>query len=343
VIALGLGALLVTVLYLLHGIADALLLVFGGVLLAIALDGLARPISKFFGLPRRWSLVLILVLIPAALIGFGWLAGPQIADQTGQLLEYIPSAIESAKGLVEEIGWLSAMVERLPNSEQLIRSSAGVLGRIPGIFTSVVGAALGAVLIVFIGVFLSFDPAAYIDNALRLVPTDKRERAREIVDGLGEALRWWLLGRLASMGVVGVLTVIGLLIAGIPLALVLGLLAAVLAFVPLLGPIVSAVPAILIALLDSPLRALYAVIVYVVVQSLESYIITPLIQRQAVFLPPALILIAQTLMGVMFGWIGVLLSTPIAVTVIVSVQLLYVEDTLGDSVTALGDHSTATA
>jgi predicted PurR-regulated permease PerM len=99
----------------------------------------------------------------------------------------------------------------------------------------------------------------------------------------------------------------------------------------------------LIALLDSPLRALYAVIVYVVVQSLESYIITPLIQRQAVFLPPALILIAQTLMGVMFGWIGVLLSTPIAVTVIVSVQLLYVEDTLGDSVTALGDHSTATA
>ncbi len=337
-LALGLGALVLTLLYLLHDIADALLLLFAGILLAVALDGLATLITKVVGTPRRWSLGLIFTLAPAALIAFGWLAGPRIADQTGQLLEYIPSAVESAKELLRQVDWLSAILDRLPGPDQLVQSGAGLLGRIPGIFTSAMGAVMGTVLIVFIGVFLSLEPGSYLDNALRLVPINNRKRARQVVETVGEALRWWLLGRLASMIVVGVLTVIGLFIAGIPLALILGLVATLLAFVPLVGPVLSAVPAVLIGLLDSPLRALYAAIVYVVVQVLENYLITPLIQKKAVSLPPALILIAQTVMAVMFGWIGVLLSTPIAVTAIVFVQLLYVEDVLGDPVTVLGHH-----
>jgi predicted PurR-regulated permease PerM len=121
----------------------------------------------------------------------------------------------------------------------------------------------------------------------------------------------------------------------------LGLIATLLAFIPLIGPVVSAIPDVLIGLLDSPMKALYAAVVYVVVQALESNIVTPLIQKKAVSLPPAVILISQSLMAVMFGWVGVLLSTPLAVAVIVAVQLLYVEDILGDSVTVLGAHGTS--
>lgn len=341
-VVLGLGALVLTLLYLLHDILDALLLLFAGILLAVALDGLARLISRLVRIPRLWSLALIFVLAPAALIAFGWLAGPRVADQTAQLLDYIPSAVESAKELLRQVDWMSGILNRLPSPDQLIQPGAGLLGRIPGIFTSAMGAIMGTVLIVFIAVFLSLEPASYLDNALRLVPVNNRERARQVAETVGEALRWWLLGRLASMVVVGVLTVIGLFIAGIPLALILGLVATLLAFVPLVGPVLSAAPAVLIGLLDSPLRALYAAIVYVVVQVLENYLITPLIQKKAVSLPPALILVAQTVMAVMFGWIGVLLSTPIAVTAIVLVQLLYVEDVLGDSVTVLGHHGALT-
>jgi predicted PurR-regulated permease PerM len=342
-IALGLSALALTLLYLLHAIADALLLVFAGVLLAIALDGSARLISRMLGLPRLWALALVLILAPAALIAFGWLVGPNIADQTSQLLESIPPAIESGKDLIKQVDWLSALVQRLPDSEQLIRSGAGVLGRIPGIFTTAVGTLFSAVLLLFMGVFLSINPGAYTGSALKLVPASKRERTNEVLTSVGSALRWWLVGRIASMLVVGVLTVIGLIIAGIPLVLTLGLLATLLAFVPLVGPIVSALPAVLIGLLDSPMRAFYAALVYIAVQALESNIITPVIQRKAVLLPPALILIAQSLMAVMFGWIGVLLSTPIMVAVIVLVQLLYVEDVLGDTVTVLGTHSSGPA
>jgi predicted PurR-regulated permease PerM len=337
-IAVGVGAALLVLLYLLQQLAEGLLIVFAGLLLAVALDALAYWVSKRSGLPRSASLALIGVLVPALLFVIAWFAGPRIADQAGRLQQHIPTALAQLKSSLQQVVWLRSLTQDLPSLESLLSSGSGLVGRITGIFSSAVGVILGCLVILFIGIFVAFEPDSYIDSALRLVPAAKRDRVREVMASLGEALRWWLVGRIASMFVVGVLTVVGLFILGIPLAFILGLLAALLAFVPLIGPITSVFPAALIGLLESPLTALYVVLLYIVVQMLEGHLITPLIQKRAVSLPPALLIVSQLLMAVMFGWIGVLLSTPLLVVVIVLVQMLYVEDIIGDSVMVLGHH-----
>ncbi len=138
------------------------------------------------------------------------------------------------------------------------------------------------------------------------------------------------------MSVVGGLTTLGLWIAGVPTPLALGLLAAVLSFVPYVGPLLSFVPAVLVALMVSLTKGMYVVIVFGIVQMLESYVITPLVQQQAVSLPPVVLVTAQIAMGVLAGATGVLLAAPLAIVVIVLLQMLYVEEVLGDSVRVLG-------
>ena len=132
------------------------------------------------------------------------------------------------------------------------------------------------------------------------------------------------------MAAVGVLSYVGLLILGVPLALGLAVLTALLEFVPYIGPVLAAVPVILMALTESPATALYAVLLYVAIQLVESNVISPVVQQRAVFLPPALTILFQALMGVLFGLLGILLATPIAAASLVAVQRLYVRDVLGD-------------
>jgi len=141
------------------------------------------------------------------------------------------------------------------------------------------------------------------------------------------------------MLILGVLTTLGLWILGIPLALTLGIIAAVLSFIPNIGPIISAVPAILIALIESPSKALYVIFLYIGIQTVESYLITPIIQKKAVHLAPALLIAVQIMIGVLLGALGLLLATPLMVVIIVLVQMLYVQDTLGYDVTVLGERN----
>jgi predicted PurR-regulated permease PerM len=208
---------------------------------------------------------------------------------------------------------------------------------VAGGITSAVGALTSGLVVIIIGLYAATTPMVYIDGALRLLPPSRRERGREVVRALGQALRWWLVGRVASMAVVGFLTAVGLWVAGIPLAFVLGLIAALLSFVPYIGPIASVVPAALVALAESPTKVLYVFIIYGVVQLLESYLITPLIQERAVSIPPAVLISAQVIMGILAGAIGVLMATPLAVVLIVLVQMLYLADVLGDPVSTLGE------
>lgn len=155
---------------------------------------------------------------------------------------------------------------------------------------------------------------------------------------LGHALSWWLVGRFASMAAVGVLTTLALSAIDMPLALVLGVIAGLFSFVPYIGPISSAVPAILIGLTESPWMAVYVVVIYAVIQFLEGNFITPLIQRRAVSLAPAVLLFSQFAMAVFYGLFGVLLATPLAIVLIVLVQMLYVQDVVKDPIKVLGEH-----
>lgn len=330
-IAGGILFLLVLSLLLLRHVASALLLVFAGILLAVLLDGLTTKLCDYTWLSRGWGLGLVVALLLAFFVAAGWLAGPQIGDQVTQLGDRIPNAIERIRSSLMQYGWGRSILSSASGSKQIMSFVAGGI-------TNVLRAVASGLIIVVIGLYLAAEPGMYTDGAIRLLPPPKRDRAREVGRALGHALRWWLVGRFASMTVVGILTALGLWIAGVPLVLVLGLIAALLSFIPYIGPIASVIPAVLVALAESPIKVIYVIIVYGAVQLLESYLITPLIQERAVSIPPALLITAQVLMGLLAGAIGVLLATPLAVATIVVVQMLYLEDVLGDSVKTLGEH-----
>lgn len=313
----------------LRQVVTVLLLLFAGILLAVLLGGLTTKLCEQTSLPRGWGLSLVLVLLVAFVVGAGGVAGPRVDDQVAELGKRIPSAIEEIRASLSQYSWGRSLMASSPNSKQTLSVVAGGL-------TNAVGAITSAVVVLVTGLYLAVAPSTYIDGALRLVPAGRRERGHEIVRVVGRALRWWLVGRVASMGVVGALTAAGLWISGIPLAFALGLIAALLSFVPYIGPIVSTIPAALVALADSPSKVFYVFIVYAAVQFLESNLITPLIQKRTVSIPPAVLIGAQTVMGVLVGAIGVFIATPLAVVCIVLIQMIYIEDVLGETITPLG-------
>jgi predicted PurR-regulated permease PerM len=168
----------------------------------------------------------------------------------------------------------------------------------------------------------------YRNGALRLLPPVRRPQVGRALDDAGRALRKWLVAQIIVMIAVGLMSGVGLAMLGVPLALSLGLLAGLLEFIPVVGPIVSAIPGVLLAFAKGPETALYVVILYVVVQQIESNILTPLIQRWAVELPPVIALLSIVACGLLFGVMGVIFATPMAVVIMAMVQHLYVEDTL---------------
>lgn len=207
-----------------------------------------------------------------------------------------------------------------------------------GVFSTVLSVTTSVLAVLAIALFLALQPRPYVSGLLRFARPERRDHYRGLLDALAQALRWWLVGRFASMAVVGVLSIVGLLLLGVPLAVLLGLLAGALCFIPFLGPVLSAIPALLVALGQSPQQALWVLLLYGGIQLIESNVLSPLIQQRAVSLPPALLLAAQIVMGGMFGLLGVLVATPFTVAVIVVVQVLYVRGALGDRMRLLGEH-----
>ncbi len=305
-------------------IADALIIAFGAIVFATLLRAIALPLHRKTGWSERWSViaaVLGLLIITGLL---SWLFGAQASHQFGELRERLPEATEKFKA------WL----ERYPAGKTAIETFKQGTGGGEALsnFSTIAGAALGGLgnllLIVFAGIYFALDPRLYRNGALRLLPPPRRAQVGAALDAAGTALRKWLLAQVLVMAVVGTLTGVGLALIGVPLALTLGLLMAVLEFVPVIGPIAGAIPGVLLAFAKGPEIAVYALIIYVVVQQVESNLITPLVQRWAVELPPVIALLSIVACGLLFGVLGVIFATPMAVVVMSLVQHLYVEDTL---------------
>jgi predicted PurR-regulated permease PerM len=265
-----------------------------------------------------------------------WLLAPPVSEQVGQIADKLPQAADELRTWAEQSSLGRSAIASLPSMQELATSDAIGWGRISGAFSSVAGVVTNIFFIGFVGLYLAVDPAVYKRGMLKLAPLSYRTRAGEVLDTISHQLGWWLVGRFLSMLAVAVLTTIALWILGVPLALVLGLLSGLLSFVPIIGPIASFFPAALMALLVGPSYVLYTALLYMGVQALESNFITPIIQQRTVSLPPALILIAQLIAGILFGFIGIIVATPVAVLVIAIINLVYIEDVLGDR-TSYGD------
>lgn len=326
----GIVTLFALLLMLTWRVIEVLLLSFAGVLLGIGLRGIADLLRHRLRLPE-WSALLISIAGFFLLLGVAaWILGPHLVQGIERLTDDIPQSVAKLNQQVEQVAWLQNMLHRAAGS-----FGGGIehrlFSRLAGIFSTALGGITGFLIIIAIGAYLSLNPSLYIEGLIRLVPPRRRQRMREVLAAQGHSLRWWLLGRISSMTVVGILTWAGLMLLGIPLAFTLAVIAGLLSFVPNIGPILSAIPAVFVGLSVSPAMALYVAGVYVIVQTIESYLITPFIQQRAVAMPPALLLIVQLIMGVWVGVIGIFLATPLTVALMVAVRMLYIEDALGDT------------
>ena len=324
---------LVALALLLWKIAYALLLAFGGVLFAVFLRGLAGIVASWTHLRMRWALVVVIVSLIAPLVAAGILVGPTLAEQLGQLGDTVSRGVERVRHYLEQAPIGAQVVEMLTGGMQ---NGGQLLGAVGTFFRGAADAVIALIVVLVAGVFFAANPRLYVEGVVALVPRNRQARAREVLEAVGGALWLWLVGQFVQMLAVGVLTAIGLLIVGVPLALALGLITGLLDFVPFIGPLVAAIPILLVALTADFQTLLYAGLVFIAVQQIENNLLTPIVQRWAVSLPPVLVLVATIAFALLFGLIGAIFATPLLVVVMVCVKMLYMEDVLGERVDVPG-------
>jgi predicted PurR-regulated permease PerM len=298
---------------------DVLLLVFAGILFAVFLRTLSGLVSRHTPISQGWALVMVIVLIAAATGVVALRVAPDVADEVDQLIATAPQLLDDATSSLEAHSWGRWLLDRADGTTDWL-AEPRTMRRAASMVGSTIGLVSTGFVILLVGLFIAAEPRVYRDGVLRLVPRERRGRAREILDDVGRVLRAWLLGKLIAMAAIFVVTWAGLALLGVPIALTLALLAAALTFIPNFGPVLAAIPAVLLGLQQGTPTALGVVGLYVGAQAVESFVLTPLIQRKAVSLPPALTLVAQVAMGVVAGGLGLLLATPIAAAVLTIVR-----------------------
>ncbi len=317
---LGISGLLVATL-------GVLLLVFGGVLVGILLNGITRWASGFLPLSYRTAYTLVVVLLLALVtVGFYYM-GSQLAAQVSELSAQLRASAERVTAQLREYPWARPYL----NGSQV---DEVVTGRVvPSVMNGLeagMWAVSGVVIIVAVGLYLAYDPKLYSEGLCKLFPMRHRRRFQDAVEKLRTTLGYWIVGRLLSMTIVGVLTATGLWLLGVPLSITLGILAALLTFIPNIGPILAAVPQALLATQVGINTVFYVLLFNVGLQAVESYLITPVIQRYQVMLPPAVTISVQVLLGVVIGTIGVIMAAPLTAALMILIQMLYVREYLDD-------------
>lgn len=323
-------AFLGLILFLLWLAGDVLLLLFAGVLVAIFIDGIANWIRIHTRVGRGASIAIALLGLVLVFGVVGVYSAPDIADQVGQLGQELPRAVDAVRQQLDKHTWTKLILDQLPSAKELRSPGTGLLRRATGALSSTAVALARMVLIAAIGVFLTLQPGLYRRGFLRLIPIRKRGRAADVLDAVTNNLRGWLVGKVLSAIAIGVATWTGLQLLGIPLALILSVLAGVFSFIPNVGPVLAVVPAMLLGLLQSPALALYVFLLYLGIQIVETYLLTPWLAHRTADLPPALTLVTQILLGVLFGGMGVIMAAPVTAAGMVLMRMVYVEDVLGD-------------
>lgn len=317
--ALGV-AVLGVVLFAAWYLRDLLLLVFAAILVACLLASISRLFSSVLNVPRPLAFGLACLTLVLLAAGFFWLLGVQLRGQMVELWEQLPELlkpIESAFNIGSIEDWLGERLEEM-------LSQTSVMSRIAGFSSAAFGFLANVVLVVVAGFYLALQPSLYTRGVIRLFPHSLRPKVGATLVDIGDGLRHWLFGQFIAMLLVGVLTYAGLSLIGLPSALALAVIAGLLEFVPFFGPIAAAVPAVALGLAEGQDIAIYVGLLYLAIQQLEGNLIVPLIQRRWVRLPPAVTLFAILASGVAFGWLGILLATPLAVALMILVKDVWV-------------------
>jgi predicted PurR-regulated permease PerM len=307
-------------------VGEVLLVLGAGALAAVALSAATSRLMEL-GVPRRGAALALVVVILVLIVGAtSWLLAPEISAQTDQLLQQLPRAWQSLLDSLRRTEWGRAL-----SHPPAVEDSLAVVSNATGVLAIVLHNIALLAIVVFVGLYLAADPGPYYGGLMRLLPPPRRRRAMEVALVVEQALRRWLLSRIVAMVIVGSVTALGLWLLNVQLALTLGLLSGLLTFIPYLGAIVSLLPALLLAFTQSSLVAAYVLLLYIGVHVLEGYLVTPLIEQKAVQLPPALSIASQVILWTVSGPWGLALASPIAATLLIVVNMLYIEDELEES------------
>lgn len=288
-------------------ISQSLLVIFGAMVFASMLDGGARLLGRALKIGRMWRVAIILALTVAFFYWLGAYAGTQISREAAQL----PQIIEAQTG--QAIIWLEAQGFGIKQDD--IQNLAGNLMSGVGTITRAIGGIFGGLatllLIVIIGIYIAMEPDLYERGVAWMLPNQKRSDFYITASKMGGAMRRLMAGRLVGMVFEGVFTWAMLSFYGVPMAALLGILTGLLAFIPNLGALVSGVLMVLVGFSGGTDMGLYTIFVYFLVQTLDGYVIIPLIAKKTVDLAPALVLAAQLIMGILFGMLGLFLADPL--------------------------------
>ncbi len=317
----GIFALIAVLLLLFQATFNVLVLILAGALISVFFHGVADLLRKKTPLGKVWSLIVAVLIVLLLAAGFFWLIGAKVNEQVDQLTEMMPQFKMQLKEFLSN----TRVGQLLQEQMQKGGSQEKVAAFFANFFRSTFGIIGEIYVILFIGLFFTVAPHLYTKGMVRLVPPSRRDRANDLLSNLGRGLKRWLAGKLFAMAAVAVMTAIALLIIGMPMWLALAVIAGLLNFIPNFGPVIAGIPAALVALSISPTTALIVIIVYVIIQVIESNFITPKVQQHLIKIPPALIIIAQVLVGTIAGFWGLLLATPLALIVMIVVGKLYVE------------------
>lgn len=302
-------------------LSDVLTVVFAASLLAVILHGVARLLHRFTRLPYWLSLTIVVITIMALLAGLAILAGPGLSDQAVKLRQALGGQATGLHDKLSRTNWGRMILQQVPTSlgGEKHGGGGGGGGGIPSGFAGSLAGFLGSAfglfgtlaVILIAGIYLAASPATYVNGALRLVPAPHRPKAKTFCEAAGQALWAWSAGQALDMLVVGILSGVGLWVIGVPLALVLGVVAGLFNFVPYIGAIVGAVPAVIIAFSVGSTQGLETIALYLVIQGFEGNVMAPLIQNRAVHLPPGLTILSQTAFGAILGIPGLIFATPL--------------------------------
>jgi predicted PurR-regulated permease PerM len=312
-------------------LSNVLLLVFASVLTAVILRSIASLLARYTFLSERAGFALSCLTVFGGLIAFAALFGAQLGAQLSEIAARLPEAANSL-GQRFQVKALSGNM-----LEQAKANPGTVLSALTSVTLGLFGVLADAVVVMIAGLYLASAPANYRRGVVRLFAREQQARIEDTLDFVGAALTMWLGGRLVAMATVGVLAGAGLACLGVPSSLALGVIAGAAEFIPVLGPFFGGVPAVLVAFSEGASLGLWALLLLVVIQILESNLISPIVDQYTVAMPPALTLFSVMAFGVIFGLLGLLLAAPLTLACLVAVKKLYVRDTLGQKTEIPGE------
>ena len=329
-VGVGLVFALLLASYLVYQIAVVVLVLLLTLLFSVIISGPVdyverRGVGRGLGtLAVLGGLTFVFGIVGAALV-------PTIEDQASALVETLPELLENAQGLVVLVQNSLGLETSFGLDPQNVLDSArnflsgGTLTTVANVGASVVSVLSFAVVIVIATIYAVARPRPLINGFVSLFPAERRQRVREILGEMYETLQRWFLGQLVSMTIIGVLSTVTLSLIGIPFALLLGVFSGLVSFIPFVGPLISVIPPVLLALIGHPIDALWVVLAYAGIQMIESYLIYPLVMSRAVSLHPAVVMFALLIMGTLFGFVGVLLAVPLVTALHVLLRELWIE------------------